>query len=106
MFSRVAVAGRSMEPALRDGDWILVTTLGGPPRVGEIVLAKDPRQPERLVLKRVAAVENGAFVLLGDRPEESTDSRVFGPVPHEDILGRAVLRYGPLGRIGTLGPRR
>jgi nickel-type superoxide dismutase maturation protease len=91
-----------MEPALRQGDWIIVTRLGRSPRVGEIVLARDPRMPERLVLKRVAKIGEGACTLLGDSPEESTDSREFGPVPVGEVLGRAVFRYAPLGRAGAL----
>jgi nickel-type superoxide dismutase maturation protease len=91
-----------MEPALRAGDWLIVMTLTGLPRVGDIVLARDPREPERLVLKRVAAVRDGTFELLGDHPGESTDSRVFGRVPRNDILGRAIFRYAPLSRVGSL----
>ena len=91
-----------MEPALRDGDWVIVASLAGPPRVGEIVLARDPRVAERLVLKRVARVEGGVCILLGDRPEESTDSRTFGPVALSAVLGRAVFRYAPLLRAGLL----
>ena len=102
MFRRVAVAGRSMEPALRDGDWVIVASLARPPRVGEIVLARDPRVAERLVLKRVARVKGGVCMLLGDRREESTDSRTFGPVALSAVLGRAVFRYAPLLRAGLL----
>jgi nickel-type superoxide dismutase maturation protease len=91
-----------MEPALRDGDWIVVARLSRPPRVGEIVLARDPRASERLVLKRVATIEDGSCTLLGDRPEESTDSRQFGAVALSDVLGRAVFRYSPLRRAGML----
>ena len=91
-----------MEPTLREGDWIIVARLGRSPRVGEIVLAPDPRFPDRLVLKRVANVADGACTLLGDRPESSTDSREFGPVAVGEVLGRAVFRYAPLGRAGPL----
>ncbi len=91
-----------MEPALRAGDWILVSELPRRPRVGEIVLVRDPRDPDRLMLKRVAGVADDSCTVLGDRPEESTDSRTFGPVPLPNVLGRAVLRYGPIGRIGWL----
>jgi nickel-type superoxide dismutase maturation protease len=91
-----------MEPALRAGDWIVVWGPSRAPRVGEIVLLRDPRDPERLLLKRVATVKDGACTVLGDRPEESTDSRTFGPVQFRDILGRAIFRYGPIGRIGWL----
>ena len=91
-----------MEPALREGDWIVVSGVGRRPRVGHVVLVRDPREPERLMLKRVAAVADGACTVLGDRPEESTDSRNFGPVPLANVLGRALFRYGPIGRIGWI----
>jgi nickel-type superoxide dismutase maturation protease len=91
-----------MEPALWAGDWIVVSEGSRPPRVGEIVLVRDPRDPENLMLKRVAAVTGGACTVLGDRPEESTDSRTFGPVPLANVLGRALFRYAPIGRIGWL----
>ena len=45
---------------------------------------------------------DGACTVLGDRPEESTDSRAFGPVPLGNLLGRALFRYAPIGRIGWL----
>jgi nickel-type superoxide dismutase maturation protease len=91
-----------MEPALRAGDWIVVSSLSRAPRAGEIVLVRDPREPDRLLLKRVAVVADGACTVLGDRSEESTDSRTFGPVPLANVLGRALFRYGPIGRIGWL----
>ena len=91
-----------MEPALRPGDWIVVSRLFRPPRVGEIVLVRDPRDPEHLMLKRVASVDDGACTVLGDHPEESTDSRTFGPVPLANVIAKALFRYGPIGRIGWL----
>ncbi len=102
MLQRFAVTGRSMEPALRAGDWIVVASLSRPPRVGEIVLVRDPRDAQNLMLKRVAAVADGACTVVGDRPEASTDSRTFGPVPLANVLARALFRYGPIQRIGWL----
>jgi nickel-type superoxide dismutase maturation protease len=91
-----------MEPALREGDWIIVRRTSRPPRVGEIVLVRDPRDAEHLLLKRVATLKDGACTVLGDHPEESTDSRTFGPVPFANVLGRAIFRYGPIARMGWL----
>ena len=91
-----------MEPALVAGDWIVVSSLRRPPRVGEIVLVRDPRDPENLMLKRVAAVTDGLCTVLGDRPDQSTDSRTFGPIPLADVVGRALFRYGPIRRIGWI----
>ena len=99
---RVAVAGASMEPTFRDGDWLLVRKLGRPPRQGEVVIATDPREPERLLVKRVRSVVGDRVSVQGDHadPAESTDSRQFGAIPRSAVVGLPVLRYAPLHRFG------
>ncbi len=99
---RVAVTGHSMEPALREGDWLLVLPPRRVPRRGEVLLVRDPRERSRLLLKRVAQVQGDGVVLLGDHAAHSTDSRVFGAVPFGDVIGRAALRYAPLERFGLI----
>ena len=39
---------------------------------------------------------------MGDNRPSSQDSRVFGPIDEDTILGRAWLRYFPLERIGLI----
>jgi nickel-type superoxide dismutase maturation protease len=107
----VEVRGGSMAPSLLPGDRLLVeshTYEGRPPRPGEVVLAADPREPERELIKRVAAIDDGAASadLRGDAPGDSTDSREFGAVPLSSIRWRAVYRYWPPGRVGGLSPDR
>jgi len=99
---RVAVAGASMEPTFHDGDWLLVRQLRRPPREGEVVIATDPREPERLLVKRVRSVVGDRVTVQGDHadPTESTDSRQFGPIPGSAVVGRPLLRYAPLRRFG------
>jgi nickel-type superoxide dismutase maturation protease len=91
-----------MEPALREGDWLLVLPSRRRPRRGEIVLVRDPRERERLLLKRVADVSGDRCTVVGDHDGHSTDSRAFGPVPLSDVIGRAAFRYAPLSRIGVV----
>jgi nickel-type superoxide dismutase maturation protease len=107
----VEVRGDSMAPSLLPGDRLLVeshTYEGRPPRLGEVVLAADPREPERELIKRVAAIDDqaGSVELRGDAPSASTDSRKFGSVPLAEIRWRAVYRYWPPGRVGRLSPDR
>lgn len=95
---RVAVAERSMEPALRPGDWLLVwrsMRACQPPRIrpGQIVIAMHPAQPGMLLVKR-ARREQAGWWLESDNPEAgAVDSRRFGPVPDALIVGRVLFRY-------------
>jgi nickel-type superoxide dismutase maturation protease len=102
----VEVTGASMAPALLPRDRLLVESLTYArrhPRPGEVVLAADPREPDRELIKRVAAVTDVEVQLLGDHPAESTDSRTFGPVPVEAVRWRVALRYWPPLRFGGIG---
>ena len=101
---RVAVAERSMEPALQPGDWLLVRRSlrpGRPPRIrpGRLVIARYPGRPDLLLVKRAARREPGGWWLESDNPGAgAVDSRSFGVVPPELIEGRVVARYWPLRR--------
>ena len=47
-------------------------------------------------------LEEGQVFVLGDNPEESVDSREFGPVQRKDITGLVVMRFYPFDRICLL----
>ena len=95
-----------MEPALREGDWVLVDPDAyrlHPLAVGDVVVVPDPRAPARILIKRVAALDTtGRLRLTGDRAEGSTDSRTFGTVDPAAIRGQAWARYWPPRRIGRI----
>ncbi|MDH4119548.1 MAG: signal peptidase I [Acidimicrobiia bacterium] len=48
-------------------------------------------------------IPEGQLWVMGDNRNESSDSRVFGPIEVEDVVGQAILRIWPLDRIGGLG---
>ncbi|GAB7188188.1 hypothetical protein ATKI12_8019 [Kitasatospora sp. Ki12] len=132
VMSVVVVSGPSMSPALRPGQRVLVLRRGPARlRAGRIVVVSPDglgaapagaapvsaatvgaspvgparRQPDRLLVKRLAAlpgdpvppsvrpvvaggtVPGGHVVLLGDNPEFSTDSRMWGAVPARSVVG-------------------
>jgi signal peptidase I len=125
---RVAVSERSMTPAIEPGDWLLVDpTVARWPRRGSIVVFREP-DTRILAIKRVAArpgdrveLDAGHLVLgadeawlLSDAPlaallDEGSgapiDSRRYGPVTIDDLVGRAWFRYGPARRLGRLPGR-
>jgi signal peptidase I len=45
-------------------------------------------------------VPEGTIFVLGDHRTNSSDSRVFGPVPIENVIGKAWLSYWPANDIG------
>jgi signal peptidase I len=116
-----------MRPAIEPGDWLLVDpTTRRWPRRGSVVVFREPFTGI-LAIKRVAA-RPGDWVpfadgwlqlgkdeawLIGDAADEdlvaaghgaASDSRRYGPVAVEALVGRAWFRYGPARRLGRLGP--
>ena len=106
--------GPSMEPTLNaNSDLVLLDRVSprlGRIATGDIVVADSPTRPGETVCKRVAAVAGeripgsffadvvppGCVWLLGDNRRNSTDSRIYGPVPTGIVKGRVVLRVWPL----------
>ena len=88
---RYRVSGESMRPTLEPGDYVLAD-----PRaeasVGDVVVARHPWRSDAILIKRVAAIEDGALDLRGDAPHASTDSRTIGRVPVARLLGRVTTR--------------
>ena len=106
--------GPSMEPTLNaNSDLVLLDRVSprlGRIATGDIVVADSPTRPGETVCKRVSAVAGeripgsffadvvppGCVWLLGDNRRNSTDSRIYGPVPTGIVKGRVVLRVWPL----------
>jgi signal peptidase I len=103
--SLVVVEGPSMEPALWAGDLLLtVPARRGRLAPGQVVVVADPQDADHLVVKRLAAIEPGRVVVLGDNRAASTDSRRWGPLPVRAVRRVVVARWPdlltPLRRAG------
>ena len=87
--ARFRVEDRSMEPTLAPGDYVLVNRWASTFAKGDLVVVRDPENAERVLVKRVADVNNsGACFVVGDNGTASRDSRAFGAVPRHLIVGR------------------
>jgi signal peptidase I len=98
------VAGRSMEPTVRDGDRLLVRH-GARPRLGRVAVVRLPDRP--LSVKRLALCTAEGWWVERDNPLVGTDSWTpgVGPVPDTDVVGLVVARVWPRPRLLRSRPR-
>lgn len=143
------VSGCSMCPNFHTGDLILtdkITYRFQPPKKGDVIVFKYPRDPSIDFIKRVLAtpgdrvkvqqgkifvngqmlaepyleanlktdpgsflhegqeftVKEGHIIAMGDNRAGSSDSREWGEVPFNQIIGKAFLRYWPPNALGTI----
>jgi len=112
----------SMAPTIVVGDRILVRKWAWgseDARRGDLVVFLPPGEGDRAYVKRVAGlpgekvvrrdgtaktVQAGHLWLLGDNVKNSRDSRHFGAIPFENLIGRVAYRYWPPSRVGPLPP--
>jgi signal peptidase I len=102
-FDFTIVRGDSMTPAVRDGAVLLVDKIvfgfrppgfssyllrWGRPRKGDVVVFYTPGGV--LAVKRCDEVFGRTFFAAGDNGPSSYDSRCYGPVPLDNIIGKVV----------------
>jgi len=95
-YGMAVVAGLSMIPTLAPGERLLVR-YDGPIVLGDLVVFKNAGQID---VKRIERIEVDGIFVLGDNDLVSTDSRNYGLIAHEEVLGTIVMRIWPKpGRI-------
>ena len=102
-----------MSPNYNDGDWLLFRLLPAKSKarskaqelVGKVVLIQRESEfgTDFLQVKRVTQVSNSSnsssdafktdFWVEGDNKEKSTDSRSWGPLNSDEVIGKLILRY-------------
>jgi signal peptidase I len=104
LFDLMIAEGHSMEPSIKNGTLLVVNRLkyglrlpGGrsflirwsSPKPGEVVVFYTPSG--QLAVKRCDTItEKGDCIVLGDNGLLSYDSRSYGPVRADNIIGKVV----------------
>lgn len=112
-FEAFVVPTASMAPAIKPGDRILVNKMRDSDlEKGDIVVFKSPENPDQMWVKRVHALPGekpdgstlrpGWIYVLGDNRENSRDSRHFGPIRVEWVVGTAEYACWSTDGIKTL----
>jgi nickel-type superoxide dismutase maturation protease len=79
------VIGVSMAPKLRPGQLIVATKLIRKLRPGQVVIVE---RDNKEFIKRIERIENDQVFVIGDNLQVSTDSRHFGWLKRDEIVGR------------------
>lgn len=106
----VFCSGSSMEPTISSNDIVIIDRKSfHKVKAGDVVVAGSILKPGVHVCKRIlgadgemvwtgdrwTAVPVGHVWLQGDNPDESLDSREYGPVPKAMIRGRVLWKIWP-----------
>ena len=90
--ARFRIEESSMGPGLEPGDYVIVNRWAyrrREPAVGDLVVLRDPEREGRYLCKRITARDgSGRYSVRGDNETSSRDSRAFGPVRGDLIVGR------------------
>lgn len=82
-----------MEPTLRSGDFVLVSSLPyllNTPKKGEVIAAKIKG---KVFIKRITKVESKKYFLSGDNAHDSFDSRSLGLIARKQIIGKVIFPF-------------
>ena len=94
MFQFLKVTGESLSPSFHEGDYVLIAKspfLLRSLHSGEVIVFRHPSYG--VMIKRIERLspDGNEIYVLGTHPE-STDSRQFGPVRREDVVGKVLWR--------------
>ena len=103
---RFSVEGESMNPGYKQGDRLLISpTLlkFSPPTEGDVIVIQHPKDLTKHILKRVIGIPGDRvegvdlgpkeYFVLGDNKGKSEDSRHFGKILWDQIIGKVWFKY-------------
>ncbi len=85
------VEDRSMEPRIKAGDYLIVSRLSNRLKIGDVVVLKHPTKDIKIV-KRISTISDTMVFVVGDNKNESGDSRNFGSMARNMVIGKVVFK--------------
>lgn len=96
-FKAVELRGGSMAPTYNEGDWLLFIRLRAnlESLVGKVVLIRraSGAGSDFFQIKRAIRIDAGSIWVEGDNKESSTDSRSWGAISSDEVIGKLLFRY-------------
>ena len=90
---RLKIIGHSMQPQIKNGESVLISSipyLFKTPQINDIVAFKDNN--EKTLIKRIKKIQNGKYFVEGDNKNDSLDSRKFGSISRNKIIGEVIFK--------------
>ncbi|MGN6274465.1 MAG: signal peptidase I [Solirubrobacterales bacterium] len=97
-FIKRIVAGPGDKLSIKEGHPVV----NGVEKKDEPYINPCGNDPEVCELPKTITIPPDHYFMMGDNRGESDDSRFWGPIPKEWIIGEAFATYWPPDRIGTL----
>ena len=105
LFDFMITSGHSMDPTVKDGSVLIINRIKyglrfpwqknflvrwSVPKQGELIIFYTPSGD--IAIKRCQQIHEGLLSVYGDNTLNSYDSRVYGQIPVENVIGK-VLGY-------------
>ena len=81
-----------MEPEIKNEQQVLISNLPylfQKPQINDIVAFENGKD---ILIKRIKKINNGKIFVLGDNLKDSLDSRNFGLISFNKILGKVIYK--------------
>jgi nickel-type superoxide dismutase maturation protease len=88
----IKVTGESLSPLFHEGDYVLIATIPfmiRKIRPGDTIVFQHPTYGIMIKQVESAAPDDGSISVIGASPN-SVDSRQFGPVTRQALIGRVI----------------
>lgn len=82
-----------------DEDYTIGETFNSINRSHDEFLSEEQKSVD---LTQPIKIPSNSYWLMGDNREDSRDSRFFGPVSSNQIIGKAIYRVAPIDRFGEI----